>query len=522
VVIRVEKDRAVLFAYVLRRLGAMALILLGSTFLIYNLTAVSGDPVADLRFGTEVDSQAILEEAIRSLQLDVPPPVRYFFWLQGILGVFTGEFTLGVGRDGAAVLDVIALAIPISFRLVITATILSIVIGISIGIASALRQYSRFDYSVTFVAFLFYSLPIFWIAVLLKAFGAIGFNDFLYDPKISATWLIGLSLVSAVFWAGVMGTTKKLAAMTFLVSGLTTFAVLAYISETGWLLNPSLGPVVIGITSLAIAVFVTQISNGLENRRALAIATVVAVLVLVAYFLVQPMFTTEFDGSLMLPMAAGSVLVPVAIGLMFGGDDRKQIARTAAIVGFLGSGLIVLDRFMQSWNDYYNNDWIFGRPISTFGEATTDLNGDYWITGIDAFTHLLLPTIALMLVSLASYVRYSRASLLEVLNQDYIRTARAKGLTERAVIMRHGFRNALIPLTTIMAFDFAGVLGGAIITEQVFAWRGMGTLFNQALARVDLNAVMGVVLVTSVSAITFNLIADLIYSALDPRIRTTK
>jgi peptide/nickel transport system permease protein len=127
-----------------------------------------------------------------------------------------------------------------------------------------------------------------------------------------------------------------------------------------------------------------------------------------------------------------------------------------------------------------------------------------------------------MLVSVAGYVRYSRASLLEVLNQDYIRTARAKGLTERTVIMRHAFRNSLIPLTTIMAFDFAGLLGGAIITEQVFAWRGMGTLFNTGLAKFDLNLVMAVVLITSVSALLFNLVADLVYSALDPRIRVTK
>jgi peptide/nickel transport system permease protein len=142
--------------------------------------------------------------------------------------------------------------------------------------------------------------------------------------------------------------------------------------------------------------------------------------------------------------------------------------------------------------------------------------------GVDAFAHLLLPTAALMLVSVAGYVRYSRASLLEVLNQDYIRTARAKGLTERTVIMRHAFRNSLIPLTTIMAFDFAGLLGGAIITEQVFAWRGMGTLFNTGLAKFDLNLVMAVVLITSVSALLFNLVADLVYSALDPRIRVTK
>ncbi len=119
-------------------------------------------------------------------------------------------------------------------------------------------------------------------------------------------------------------------------------------------------------------------------------------------------------------------------------------------------------------------------------------------------------------------MNFSRGSLLEVMNQDYIRTARAKGLTERTVVMRHAFRNALIPLTTIMAFDFGGIVGGAIITESVFGWQGMGTLFNHGLGGTDLNTVMGVFLVTSISALLFNLFADLVYSALDPRIRVNK
>jgi peptide/nickel transport system permease protein len=224
----------------------------------------------------------------------------------------------------------------------------------------------------------------------------------------------------------------------------------------------------------------------------------------------------------MLVLAAAAISVGAGGGIIGGGDDKRAIARTGALTAFLSAGLIVLDRFMQSWNEYYNNEWVFGRPIATVGDSTSELEGDYWLTGIDAFTHLLLPTAALMLISVAGYVRYSRASLLEVLNQDYIRTARAKGLNERTVIMRHAFRNSLIPLTTIMAFDFAGVIGGAIITERVFAWRGMGTLFNDGLAAFDLNLVMGVILITSISALLFNLIADLVYAALDPRIRVTK
>ena len=133
--------------------------------------------------------------------------------------------------------------------------------------------------------------------------------------------------------------------------------------------------------------------------------------------------------------------------------------------------------------------------------------------------HLVLPTIALTLISFAGYVRYTRGTLLEVLNADYIRTARAKGLTERTVIMRHAFRNTLIPLTTIIVVDFAGIIGGAIITESVFGWVGMGTLFRQAISSFDLNLLMAVFFITASLSVLANLIADLLYSALDPRIR---
>jgi peptide/nickel transport system permease protein len=511
-----------LIQYILRRVGALLLVLLGSTFLIYNLTAISGDPLEDLRLSTEPNAQFLLEKAIQDLQLDVPPPVRYFNWLLGILGLSGGTPTFGLTLEGSAVIDIIGLAIPITIRLVIISTILSIVVGISIGIISALRQYSRFDYTITFIAFLFFSLPIFWVAVLLKQFAAIEFNNFLYDPVISTNWMVGLAFVGAFIFAGVVGGNRKRFFITLAGAFALNFATLAYISATGWLLTPSLGPVLITVFAFGIAFGITQLSTGVSNRRVLFISLGLAALTPIFYFIMQPVFNESFQGSMMWLLAAATVAVGYLVGFVFGGDDRGPAARTGMIVAFLSAGLIVLDRFMQSWDEYYNNEWIFGRPIATVGDSIPEIGGDYWMMGVDGFTHLLLPTAALMLISVAGYVRYSRASLLEVLNQDYIRTARAKGLTERTVIMRHAFRNALIPLTTIMAFDFAGILGGAIITEQVFAWRGMGTLFNTGLAKFDLNLVMAVVLITSVSALLFNLIADLVYSALDPRIRVTK
>ena len=175
---------------------------------------------------------------------------------------------------------------------------------------------------------------------------------------------------------------------------------------------------------------------------------------------------------------------------------------------------------MQAWRPFVESDDVNYRPVATIGQSTVWLSQvPFWVRSLDIVMHLILPTLALTLISFAGYVRFSRGTLLEVLNQDYIRTARAKGLTERTVIMRHAFRNTMIPLTTIMVTDIAGIVGGAIITERVFGWQGMGTLFNKAINSFDLNLLMGVILFLSTLAILANLIADLLYSVLDPRIR---
>jgi peptide/nickel transport system permease protein len=105
---------------------------------------------------------------------------------------------------------------------------------------------------------------------------------------------------------------------------------------------------------------------------------------------------------------------------------------------------------------------------------------------------------------------------------DYIRTARAKGLTERTVIVRHALRNAMVPLTTILVNDFAGVIGGAIITEGVFGWKGMGQLFNDSIRNYDLNLFMGVFMISATLTVLANLVADLLFGVVDPRIRLRK
>jgi peptide/nickel transport system permease protein len=215
--------------------------------------------------------------------------------------------------------------------------------------------------------------------------------------------------------------------------------------------------------------------------------------------------------------------IGIALGALFGGDSRQEIARAAGITGGLAGLALILDEALQYWERFTDLIPMKTGFISTIGAVTPSVarEDDMWLNMLDSYSHLLLPTIALMIVSVAGYTRYARASLLEVLNQDYIRTARAKGLSERVVVVRHAFRNAMIPIATIIAFDISGLIGGAIITERVFAWDGMGALFSRGLDAVDVNLVMGFFLITGLFAVIGNLIADLLYSALDPRIRVS-
>jgi peptide/nickel transport system permease protein len=140
-------------------------------------------------------------------------------------------------------------------------------------------------------------------------------------------------------------------------------------------------------------------------------------------------------------------------------------------------------------------------------------------TGIGTFKHLVLPSLALGAHSTAVVARLTRSSMLEVIRQDYIRTARAKGLNEYSVILQHALKNALIPVVTIVFLRFGTLLGGAVLAETVFAWPGIGLLMIEAIGSRDYPVVQGCVLMVSVSFVFVNLITDLIYPFIDPRIR---
>jgi peptide/nickel transport system permease protein len=319
-----------MLTYITRRVLYSIPVLIVSTFLIFTFVSLAGDPRADMLANPQF-SAVTYKNLEKKYHLDRPIPVRYGYWVKDVF-----ENKLGISlRTSQPIWPDIQRTLGHTAQVVVVAEILALVLGVLIGIFSAIRQYSVFDYFFTSVSFLGFAMPTFWLALLLQ----ILFVD------IYLKWNVRI---------------------------------------------------------------------------------------------------------------------------------------------FYTSGL----------NSLHDNTWSF-----------------------DRLQHIALPVMTLTIISFAVYSRYMRASMLDVINTDYVRTARAKGLPEAQVVARHVFRNALIPIATIAAINFGALLSGAIVTETVFTLDGMGYYFIQKLQQLDLYAIMAWLLVTSVLIIFFNLIADILYGYLDPRIR---
>jgi peptide/nickel transport system permease protein len=140
-------------------------------------------------------------------------------------------------------------------------------------------------------------------------------------------------------------------------------------------------------------------------------------------------------------------------------------------------------------------------------------------TPLQVAWHMVLPVLTISIISFAAYSRYIRSTMLETLNQDYIRTAKSKGLPRREVVYVHALKNAALPIVTVIGLDLPLLLGGALVTERIFAWPGMGRLFLDHVARADTPVVMGILMLIAVAVVVFQIITDIVYAWLDPRIR---
>lgn len=319
-----------MLTYIVRRILYSIPVLIVSTFLSFTFVSLAGNPTSLLRSNPRF-SPLTLHHIMLQQHLNRSIPVRYWFWVEDI---FTHKLGISLSTLQPIWPDIVR-TMGHTAQVIIISEVLALILGVAVGIFSAIKQYSFFDYVFTSISFLGFAMPTFWLALLLQ----ILFVD------IYLKWNVRI----------------------FYTSGLN---------------SPGQG----------------------------------------------------------------------------------------------------------TWS-------------------------------LDRLQHIALPIMTLCIISFALYSRYMRASMLDVINTDYVRTARAKGLSEWHVIMRHVFRNALIPIVTIAALNFGGLLGGAIVTETVFTLDGIGYYFFQKLGALDLYAVMAYLLITSVAIIVFNLIADILYGFLDPRIR---
>jgi ABC-type dipeptide/oligopeptide/nickel transport system permease component len=254
----------------------------------------------------------------------------------------------------------------------------------------------------------------------------------------------------------------------------------------------------------------------------------------VANMPVTQAITTYFPATFELTLI--SIIIAVFIGIYVGTLSAvrkdKPIDHVTRIIALSGVSLPIFwlglllqlvfysNLHLLPANGRFSNSFIIGGIPHTTGFLLVDslLAGNFALFQ-DALVHIIMPAVTLAFGTIALIARMMRSSMLEVLNQDYVKTARAKGLPSKVVIKKHARRNALIPTTTVVGLSFGGLLGGAVLTESIFSWPGLGQWSATAILRNDTASVLGFVLLIAIVYVLANLIVDLMYAYLDPRVR---
>lgn len=214
-----------------------------------------------------------------------------------------------------------------------------------------------------------------------------------------------------------------------------------------------------------------------------------------------------------------AVLIGTCVGVIAARKPEGMLSNVVTILAIVGfampvfwTGILLLQFFS------IHLGWL---PVGGMNDLRLPWAASSLDRFLDTFKHLLLPMFSLSIIYIASYSRLARASMLEVLQSDYVRTARAKGLNETTVLFKHALRNGLIPIITVMGLQFGTILSGAILVETVFSWPGIGRLAFESVQQRDTNVLMAVLTLVSITVIAANLFTDLLYRITDPRIRTS-
>jgi peptide/nickel transport system permease protein len=210
-----------------------------------------------------------------------------------------------------------------------------------------------------------------------------------------------------------------------------------------------------------------------------------------------------------------ALVLAIFLGVISAIRQNSPLDYTVTTISYFGLAMpaFLLGLFLQ---DIFavQLHWL---PVS--GTTTLGMTYDPFNATLDHLLHLVLPVTALSVLFVAGWSRYMRSSMIETTKQDYMRTARAKGVSPTSGLVRHALRNALIPLITVVAIDFGAIAGGAVITEGIFAWPGMGSLFLDSLQSRDFPVLLAILVLSGFLVVLFNLIADVLYGVMDPRIR---
>jgi peptide/nickel transport system permease protein len=213
-----------------------------------------------------------------------------------------------------------------------------------------------------------------------------------------------------------------------------------------------------------------------------------------------------------------ALLIAIPVGIVSAVKQYSKLDYLLTVFAFFGVAMPVFWFGLMMILFFSLQFRAWGLPALPPG-GTESLMGPDQGSLMDHLQHLIMPAIVLSLFQTASWTRYMRSSMLEVLKQDYVRTARAKGVIERIVITKHAVRNALIPIVTVVVLSLPTLFNGAIVTETIFAWNGMGRLYINALTRGDYPVMMMFLLISAILVVSANLLADVVYTLIDPRIR---
>lgn len=208
-----------------------------------------------------------------------------------------------------------------------------------------------------------------------------------------------------------------------------------------------------------------------------------------------------------------TVIIAIPLGIYSAIKKYSALDNAGTFLSFVGYSMpsFWLGLILQLVLGIYLADWAGRRIFYVSGMSTS---GGF----VDLLQHLTLPVLTLSVISIAEFSRFQRGAMLEVLTSDYLRTARAKGLSQRTVYLKHALRNALVPTVTLVALSMGTAFGGAVITETIFAWPGLGFLLADAIFKGDYNVVRALLMISAVLIIFFNLVADIAYSLVDPRV----